>query len=48
LITEDPQTLSSISNRIDEGKSDVKSALGQINIQLAKGVISKKARELLK
>ncbi len=47
LVTEEPLSVDSISNRTEETQTDVKSAVDQINVQLVKGVVSKKAGELL-
>lgn len=47
LVTEDPLSVNALSNLIDETRSDVRAALEQINSKLEKGVVSKKAQELI-
>ena len=47
LITEGSVSVSSISNRVNENNSDVRTALDQINVQLINGTVSKKAGKLL-
>lgn len=47
LMTEKKSSVSSISNRVHENNTDVKSALDKINVQLETGALSKKAGNLL-
>ena len=47
LMTEKKSSVSSISNRVHENNVDVRNALDQINVQLEKGDMSKKAADLL-
>jgi predicted transcriptional regulator len=47
LVTEEPLSLGSLSNLLDENRSDVRAALDQINTKLEKGIVSKKAEELI-
>ncbi len=47
LVTEEPLSLGSLSNILDENRSDVRAALDQINTKLEKGIVSRKAEDLI-